>query len=290
MLRWRAPRQDDAGDRATRTSTLTVRPAPERANPAERLLASLADELTRSRDGVEFIYGALDRIRVDMAAEDAAVVVDEPPLGRQVFRAGRRHLDGPWSEGLVRDGAVGLHLQPAAAERSVAERVTRLCQLAVRLDAARYDAQHDALTGLHNRRSFQEMLKAIAARAERHGSTFSLVMLDIDGFKVVNDRLGHRAGDRVLRTLGTELHHRLRAGDVAARIGGDEFALILPDSDADVIDLLVARVEQALATQLVDLSVRVSAGSATAPTDGTDPLALYEIADRRLYAAKKGES
>lgn len=290
MLRWRAPRQDDAGDAASRTSTLTVRPAAERAEVTEHLLASLADDLTRARDGVEFIYGALDRLCTELGADDGAVVVDEPPLGRQVFRAGRRHLNGPWSEGLVQDGTVGLHLQPAVMPPAVTERVSRLCHLALRLDAARYDAQHDALTGLHNRRSFQELLKAMAARTERHGGTFSLVMLDIDGFKVVNDRLGHRAGDRVLGTLGAELHHRLRAGDVAARIGGDEFALILPDSNAAVIDGLVARVEEALATQLVDLSIRVSAGSATAPEDGIDPRALYEIADRRLYAAKRGDT
>jgi len=284
MLRRRASQGDDAQEQ--RTSTLTVTRVADAAMPGDRLVSTLADELTASADGVEFIYRALDLLLADLDADDAAVVLHEPPLGRQVFRAGRRHLDNPWSEGLVRDGAVGLHVLPQAPEAGVAERVGRLCQLAIRLDAARYDAQHDPLTGLYNRRSFHELLHASAARAERYGSPFSLVLLDLDGFKLVNDRLGHSAGDRVLRTLGAELHHRLRGGDLAARVGGDEFALILPDSGHEIVDVLVSRLEHALNSQLVDLTLHLSAGIAAAPDDSVDPAALYEIADRNLYASK----
>ncbi len=286
MLRRRAPHRDDAREIRDRTPTLTVTRAADPRAPSDRLVSTLADELTAASDGVGFIYRALEVLLDALGAEDAAVVLEEPPLGRQVFRAGRRHLDDPWCQGLVRDGSVGLHVLPAAPDAEVADRVVRLCQLAIRLDAARYDAQHDPLTGLYNRRSFHELVHASAARVERYGSPFALVLLDLDGFKLVNDRLGHSAGDRVLRTLGAELHHRLRAGDLAARVGGDEFALLLPDSGHEIVDLLVARLERALNSQLVDLALHVSAGFAVAPDDSVDPTALYDIADRRLYASK----
>ena len=120
--------------------------------------------------------------------------------------------------------------------------VLSLCTLALRLDVLRYDAWHDPLTGLYDRRSFDRLLEMAVARSVRYGWPFTLVMLDLDDLKAINDREGHAAGDEVLRDLGERFRRVLRFGDNAARIGGDEFAMILPDTEPDAVPFLLERV------------------------------------------------
>ena len=263
--------------------------APEQA-PGEAsgdaLLATVAVDLAETASGVEFVYRSLDRLQARVGSDDLMVVVDEAALGRQAFRAGRRPVDTAWSRDLATAGEAGVHATPAPVDKAVGSALTQLCSMALRLDVARHDSLHDPLTGLLNRRAFDEILEASCAQAERYGWPFALVLLDLDGFKNVNDRLGHAAGDATLQAVGNELRHRLRVGDAAARLGGDEFALVLPNARTANLTELVTRIEDAIEAAVPDAKVTLSAGSAVAPDGGTRPDELYHRADRLLYQSK----
>src|SRR5262249_31403570 len=160
--------------------------------------------------------------------------------------------------------------------------VLSLCTLALRLDVMRYDAWHDPLTGLYDRRSFDRLLEMAVARSVRYGWTFTLVMLDLDHLKEINDRDGHAAGDAVLRDLRERLRPVLRFRDNAAPLGGDEFAMILPDTEPDTVPALLERVRATGAGAPPDFSF----GTAKCPDDADSFDALCRLADARLYEAK----
>jgi diguanylate cyclase (GGDEF)-like protein len=149
-------------------------------------------------------------------------------------------------------------------------------------------ARTDHLTGLLNRKGFHEEFGAELARVDRSGGTFALVLGDLDHFKEVNDRLGHLAGDAALERVGAVLHEFSRTADRPARIGGEEFAVIMPDADADAAlqaaERLRERVRAAFAAEAVPLTV--SFGVSTYPLDGATEDELLRAADRALYAAK----
>ncbi|HWH13395.1 MAG TPA: GGDEF domain-containing protein [Miltoncostaeaceae bacterium] len=143
----------------------------------------------------------------------------------------------------------------------------------------------DALTGLANRRAFEEALRVEKARAVRTGRPLSLVVFDIDRFKDVNDTHGHGCGDRVLREVARRLDGAARSHELVARVGGEEFGWILPDTDAEAAVAAAERARVAVAGAPVeDLAVTVSAGAAeyAGPADR-----IVERADRALYAAKR---
>jgi diguanylate cyclase (GGDEF)-like protein len=175
--------------------------------------------------------------------------------------------------------ALRLFANQAATAVALAERVREL----------RFLADHDPLTRLLNRRVFMERLESEAARSDRSGGAFVLVLCDLDRFKLLNDSHGHLAGDEALRALGRILHESLRRSDDAFRIGGDEFALILPDADADAIEGVVARIAAAMDTAPADVlsGVRASFGAAAYPADAGHPEALVQAADAALYTAKR---
>jgi diguanylate cyclase len=161
------------------------------------------------------------------------------------------------------------------------------------IDHAREAAIHDALTGLHNRRAFNESLDRAVAREDRQGGHFALLLLDIDRFKRLNDTYGHPAGDAVLRHTAQLLKHHLRKSDLAARFGGEEFAVILASTEGGgalhLAEKVRGEVEQGrLVFDGARLGVTVSVGVAVWPEDGRDPAALVAAADRALYAAKEG--
>jgi diguanylate cyclase (GGDEF)-like protein len=168
---------------------------------------------------------------------------------------------------------------------------TRLELLAANERLARLAAQ-DPLTGLANRRQFQERLRQDMAQHRRHGTPGSLVMLDLDHFKQVNDTHGHATGDLVLMEAADRVKAALRPSDVAARIGGEEFAVLLPDSDIGNAVTVAERLRSAL-TELVvfapdgrPVSVTASIGVAAWQHDDRDERDLLERADQALYAAK----
>jgi diguanylate cyclase (GGDEF)-like protein len=170
----------------------------------------------------------------------------------------------------------------------LAERVAPALENARRFQEARQQADLDALTGLHNRRYFHETLSREVARAHRYARGLALVIVDIDDFKGVNDRIGHLAGDAVLAETAERLREAVRESDIPCRIGGDELALILPESRLPDAQLLAARIEQAVVARPVARAghIRVSAGFAELqPND--DSTSLFERADQSLYAAKQ---
>jgi diguanylate cyclase (GGDEF)-like protein len=140
----------------------------------------------------------------------------------------------------------------------------------------------DSLTGVLNRRAFVEGLQASVAAHDRHGTRFGLMVLDLNDFKLVNDRLGHLAGDEVLQWTAQVARDALRPTDVLARLGGDEFAVILGDIAREEIELVHARLTAALAER-----APATAGFACCPEDGTVGDTLYRVADARLYDAKR---
>jgi diguanylate cyclase (GGDEF)-like protein len=148
----------------------------------------------------------------------------------------------------------------------------------------------DALTGLYNRRLFAESFEKEMNRARRYGLPLSIVTLDLHRFKEVNDRYGHPRGDDVLRAAATTLQKSLRTSDSAFRIGGDEFALLLPQTDAMQALALSRRIETVFAETLQPLqlafSVIMDHGIATFPQDGDQADQLIHVADERLYQLK----
>jgi diguanylate cyclase (GGDEF)-like protein len=154
-----------------------------------------------------------------------------------------------------------------------------------------YLATHDALTGLGNRRMFIERLeKACACALDRHVRTFALLMLDLDGFKEVNDDHGHASGDAVLRETANRLSLQMRPGDVVARLGGDEFAVLMLESGvreaAVKAERLIETVSRPIRLQDTWVSVGASVGVATFPRDGHTSLDMMRNADLALYRAK----
>jgi diguanylate cyclase (GGDEF)-like protein len=139
----------------------------------------------------------------------------------------------------------------------------------------------DPLTGCLNRRGLAERLDAELQRAARTGGCVALIQLDLNGFKAVNDRHGHAAGDDLLRWVAATLHGLLRASDATGRLGGDEFALVLPGVDAAEARVIADRTVAALAER-----IGAAAGVACAAGDGLEADALHRDADADLYAAK----
>jgi diguanylate cyclase (GGDEF)-like protein len=150
----------------------------------------------------------------------------------------------------------------------------------------------DGLTGLYNHRHFQETLEREISRAERYGEQLSLLMIDIDDFKLVNDSLGHQFGDQVLVKLSECLRMSTRESDIPARYGGEEFVIILPNTDRENATVMAERVRNnfmKLTSKLCDEipTVSLSVGSGSYPADSTDRETLISCADKALYAAKR---
>jgi len=151
-----------------------------------------------------------------------------------------------------------------------------------------HQAHTDPLTGLANRRAFDERVTDEVARAQRGGHPLALVLLDVDRLKPVNDTHGHAAGDALLRLVATLLRDQARGIDVAARIGGDEFALLLPETDRAGAMTLIQRLAAAASGQRINgYPVRCSAGIAVYSADGRTVDALLRHADVALYRAKR---
>ena len=154
-------------------------------------------------------------------------------------------------------------------------------------DQIRYQATHDALTGLANYREFIDTLERELRRAERRHGAFTVLLLDLDDLKRINDRLGHLAGNRALVRLAAVMKEQCRATDLAARYGGDEFAVILIDSDQEMTEHVADRIETRLRNDKEEPSISVSIGIGVYPRDGSTAQELLEAADRELYRRKK---
>lgn len=185
--------------------------------------------------------------------------------------------------------AIARHMMPGGGWLTTHEDITDRARNEKRIA---FLAQHDLLTGLANRAVFSEKLDEAARRLERHGSTFTVLMLDLDRFKAVNDTLGHAAGDQLLIEVARRLRSSLRDTDVLARLGGDEFAIIQENEknqSEGAIGLalrIIGLIEQPFDLSGNRVSVGTSIGIALAPEHGSDAEALLRKADVALYATK----
>jgi diguanylate cyclase (GGDEF)-like protein len=158
------------------------------------------------------------------------------------------------------------------------------------VEQLRAQADRDSLTGLLNRRAFMRELSAEIERSLRYGRHFVLALCDLDDFKSINDTDGHPAGDRALAAVAALLENTIRASDLAFRIGGDEFALLLPETDADVAQDAVRRIVTAVADdRALAAELGISFGLALFPVHGRTPEELIRRADQALYAAKRSD-
>jgi diguanylate cyclase (GGDEF)-like protein len=188
--------------------------------------------------------------------------------------------------------AAALAVGGLALWRAVAPVVATQADLQVRYEAALADALRDPLTGLGNHRAFHEELDRQVATALRYDVPLSLLLIDLDEFKAVNDGRGHATGDRVLRGFGELMGVSLRRADRAFRIGGDEFAVLLPHTDLEGARVVARR----LLNQSLEPTLRIgdgepvsfSGGLSSLPELGLGPAELFSQADAALYAAKRG--
>jgi diguanylate cyclase (GGDEF)-like protein len=172
----------------------------------------------------------------------------------------------------------GMVVGAALVVRVLRERVDGL------LDSLRNAALTDHLTGLYNRRAFEAAAGRELARVRRGSAAVSLVMMDVDRFKAVNDRFGHASGDELLSMVARVLREQVRAVDVVARLGGDEFAVLLPNADREHAEAVAARI----AAEVRGRSpTAISFGTAELGADAADLGALMRAADGRLYAMKR---
>jgi diguanylate cyclase (GGDEF)-like protein/PAS domain S-box-containing protein len=158
-------------------------------------------------------------------------------------------------------------------------------------DRLRYVAQYDPLTGLPNRELLSDRIRTTLARARRQQTSFALLFIDLNGFKRVNDSMGHAAGDQLLQYVAHRLTQSVRESDTAARLGGDEFVILVEhiserQSAQDVADKLHAAFETPFQLEGTELAINPSIGVAVFPYDGEDEFSLLKHADNAMYVAK----
>jgi len=245
-------------------------------NPSwTRVLGFSHDEL-RARPAIEFVHPD-DRQRTIELSERALEAGDEGTIleNRWMTRDG----DWRWLSWSLRTGREDVQLYGRATD------VTARKAGEQELD---YLARHDQLTGLANRRKFEEALNAHLAKTRRYGWRGALLAIDLDGLKAVNDSDGHASGDALLRLAAERMASVLRHSDVLARIGGDEFAVLLPEADAinarAVAEKLAARLREPEPGAAAPLA-SIGAAAIECPIDSDE---LFARADRALYAAKRG--
>jgi diguanylate cyclase (GGDEF)-like protein len=169
----------------------------------------------------------------------------------------------------------------------IARRAVAALDNAFRYREARRLADLDALTGLRNRRYFHETLHRECARGQRYGRRLALLVLDVDDFKAVNEQVGHLAGDAVLAETAARVRAVLRASDIACRVGGDEFGIILPEAGINEATQLYRRVEEAVSSTPLGSIERLTLSGGVAELSETDDAkTFFERADHALFRAK----
>ena len=255
----------------------------------ERRLGSIG--LDDEDDGAVHVFNDPPGEREARAVELSYLYVEENAAGAVHGALGVPLVDRGarigWLGVLSREPGVRFDDEDLRRLEELAERVAPVIENARRFHEARQLADLDSLTGLHNRRFFHETLAREVDRAQRYQRSLSVVIVDVDGFKEINDRIGHLAGDAVLAEIAERLRQVVRSADIPCRVGGDELAVILPEIDVEHAQQLVSRIQQAVSAQPIARAgrVHVSAGVAELmPND--NPTSLFERSDESLYAAK----
>jgi len=262
----------------------------------------------RSADSLTQVLGKSERVRdiVEECADDLSSVNTE--LKREL-------QDGDVSPGVenaiekseavetkVQDAsevlsAVNSELKEEVRERHILE--AHLLSVSKQGDDARHASLHDPLTGLPNRALFSDRLEHGLAVANRNGLHFSVMFLDLDDFKIINDTYGHDVGDVVLQTVAGRLKETTRDDDTVCRYGGDEFLYILMGAESEhdiatVAEKIINAVQAPCAIRVRDidisLSIKPSIGISVFPKDGTTSGALLDMADKAMYRAKRSKA
>ncbi len=193
-----------------------------------------------------------------------------------------------WMTVFTRSASRDFDEQDLLALETLALRAGPAIENARRFREARQLADLDSLTGLHNRRYFHEVLARECARAHRYGRRLALVVLDLDDFKAVNDRVGHLAGDHALAEAAERLRAVVRSADIACRVGGDEFAVVLPESSLADADQLFRRILEAVSSRpMGEAGTLVLSAGIAELRGGDDASSFFQRADEALYRAKE---
>lgn len=239
--------------------------------------------LTRTRPHLVIADITTRGLRVRELAKMLAQQEDGIPL----LLAGAEPSTVALRRGAMVEGAFDYFTLPAEADLLI-ERTQQLVLLRQKIDLLRADADLDSLTGLANRRRFRVALAREVERWRRYRVPCALLMLDIDHLKLVNDKFGHPVGDSVIRQIAQTLKEVSRDNDTAARLGGEEFALLLAGVDLDRAVLAAERLRAVLSSKRVEGvgTVTVSIGVAACPENATSERALYSASDGALYVSK----
>jgi diguanylate cyclase (GGDEF)-like protein/PAS domain S-box-containing protein len=243
-------------------------------------------------------YGADEIIGCDwgmLAAADAAREGGPYAALRAAMRNGREERATFCAHG--HDGAtlwLDMHVAPLRADPYAAlyiAEIHNVTRARAEHDSLEYRAHYDPLTRLANRYLLQDRFQQAIARTVRSGGAFAVVLIDVDGLKLINDSFGHDTGDELLRQIGTRLAGAIRATDTAARIGGDEFVLLLADiaerpAAAHALGRLIEVLQMPITIGGREIAVSCSVGVTRYPEGGRDPAALLRTADRAMYDYK----
>ena len=224
-----------------------------------------------------------------LSVNELAKMLEHSDNGIPLVLAGSDPANRETRMAAVSEGAFDYFEIPSELDLLImrSEQLIRLCQ---KIEELRADADIDYLTGLSNRRRFRVALIREVERWRRYGSPCALLLLDIDHLKHINDRFGHPAGDGVIRQIAQILSEVSRDNDTAARLGGEEFALLLAGIDVDKAGAAAERLRDVISKKSVEGvgTVTVSIGVAGCPASGTIDRSLYAAADQALYVAKNG--
>jgi diguanylate cyclase (GGDEF)-like protein/PAS domain S-box-containing protein len=278
---------------------MTLQP---RAVDADHLLDLI---LENAPLGITLLTPDLRYVLVSRSAAETLPLTAEEAVGRHCYDIVGMHRDHPTKEGLERACDSCPALRALATGRPVTDtrymgpdRVIRNTSVPLREPDGQVvgimelleniaDRILDPLTGAHNYRYFDEMLEQEGYRATRYDSPLSLLALDLNEFKSVNDRFGHVRGDEILAEVAAAMRAAVRESDHLCGIGGDEFAIIAPHTTTTEATALGIRVQTAVAAAFGDLGVSTAVGTASYPRDTSDPKHLRDIADGRLYHIKE---
>ncbi|HEV8540587.1 MAG TPA: diguanylate cyclase [Nitrospiraceae bacterium] len=201
------------------------------------------------------------------------------------------------AEEIIRQSEAHFHAVAASQKQTLEEQEQHLKELTAKNRELDQMAIRDPLTGLYNRRFFDEALAREWRRFQRTGEAFTVIIMDVDAFKHINDEHGHEAGDQALQLVGTALRSTLRESDLTARVGGDEFAAVLPGTDMEHSGPVIEKLSEAvgklrLTGEAAQIPISLSVGTATVP--GFPPVnsaaELLRVADKRMYEAKRRSS